>query len=99
MHIGIKRCFQGLKERFSELGMKGESLKHMRRLKKYEEGFSSKEFSLQAQEMVIEAHRLLQEYVAPCPVLSDAFLFHCVEKGHSPRLAQYAISTHSPLRS
>ena len=55
--------FQGVKQKYTELEKKGKSLLELRKVRKYEEGFSTKEFAQQALDIIIEAQELLTEWV------------------------------------
>ena len=53
--------FQGAKTKYTELEKKGKSLLELRKVRKYEDNFDTKEFARQAQDIVIETTNLLQE--------------------------------------
>lgn len=50
---------EGVKQRYTELEKKGKSLLELRKVRKFEEGFDTKEFAQQALDIFVEAHELL----------------------------------------
>ena len=52
-----------MKQRLTELEMKGKSFNQLRKIKPFDENFNTKEFPDQALEIYIEANKLLEEWV------------------------------------
>ena len=51
-----------MKQKYTELEKKGKSFLELRKVRKFEEGFDTKEFAQQALDIIIEAQELLTEY-------------------------------------
>ncbi|XP_076437207.1 large ribosomal subunit protein mL45-like [Babylonia areolata] len=52
---------EGMKQKYTELEKKGKSLLELRKVRKFEDGFDTKEFAQQALDIVVEAQQLLTD--------------------------------------
>lgn len=54
-------CFQGAKQRMTELEKKGKSYMQLRKIKQFDEDFDTKVFPDEAQDIYIKANKLLEK--------------------------------------
>lgn len=52
---------KGVKQKYTELEKKGKSLLELRKVRKFEDDFDTKEFAQQTLDVVVEAQELLQK--------------------------------------